>query len=146
MKPKVSRLLAAVAGALLAAGCGPSSPRTSLTTAAQSGNYPAVRQHIASHADLNAKDSAGWTPLHLAAMKGDLAMVKLLAEAGADVNRAGPAGKTPVAAAREKGQTSVVQYLEARAAAAPATTAEKTPRGRGLIDGGLGVSDAMNGF
>ena len=46
----------------------------------------------------------------------------------------------PIAAAREKGQTSVVQYLEAKATTAP----ESKPRGRGLIDGGLGVSDAMN--
>jgi len=128
---------------LLATGCGPGTPSTSLHAAVQEGNYPAIRKHIAARSDLNAKDASGWTPLHLAAGKGDLAMVQLLAEAGADPKRAGPQGKTPVDTAREKGQTSIVQFLEARLANTPGD-AQPQQRGRGLIDGGLGVSETLD--
>ena len=128
----------------LAMGCGPSAPSTPLHSAVQDGNYPAVRRHIAARSDLNGKDKSGWTPLHLAAMKGDLFMVKLLTEAGADVKSAGPGGKTPVDIAREKGQTSIVQQLEARLGSGQ--TPSGTPSGRALIDGGVGVSEVLDGL
>ena len=111
----------------------------------QAGNYPAVRQHIAARSDLNVKNSSGLTALHVAATKGDLPMVKLLAEGGADVNRPGPSGKTPVAMAREKGKTSIVQYLEKRLAGEPAKPSGER-RGRGLVDGGLGVSEVLDSY
>lgn len=128
---------------LLTAGCRPSAPPTTLHAAVQDGNYQAVRQHIAARSDLNTKDQSGWTALHLAATKGDLPMVRLLTEAGADTGRTGPGDKTPLDVARAKGRTSVVQYLETKLN----TATEKTvppKRGRGLIDGGLGVSEALD--
>lgn len=143
MKLQVPWMVLTCVVGLLVAGCGPSAPRTPLHAAVQDGNYPAVRQHIAAGSDLNAKNSAGWTALHLAAMKGDRAMVELLAGAGADAARTGPEGKTPVDAAREKGQTSIVQYLEARLKAGPEKVGQEK-RGRGLIDGGVGVSEVLD--
>jgi ankyrin repeat protein len=115
-------------------GCEPGAPSITLHQAVEQGNLKAVQQHIDAKTDLNKPDMAGWTPLHLAAMKGDLAIVKALCAAGADVNRPGPGGKTALAVAREKRQTAVVQFLQ--------QPHEK--RGRGLVDGGLGVSGALD--
>lgn len=143
MKALVRRILLTAVAGLFAVGCGPSAPRTPLHQAVQDGNYPAVRQHIAVRSDLNARDKAGWTPLHLAVMKGDLPMVQLLTTAGADVERTGAGGKTPLAVAREKGQTSIVRYLQSRPKDAPAQAGQEK-RGRGLIDGGLGVSEVLD--
>lgn len=139
-------MLPACVACLLAAGCGPSAPRTPLHSAVQEGNYPAVRQHIAARSDLNAKNSSGYTALHLAVKKSDLPMVRLLAGAGADVRRPGPQGKTPIDLAREQGQTSIVQYLEAGLAATPEGAAKPEGHGRALIDGGVGVSEVLDTF
>lgn len=136
MKLPVRHMVVACVACFLVAGCGQSAPRISLHSAVQKGDLQAVRQHIAAGTDLNVKDASGWTPLHLAAMKGDLAMATALCEAGADVKRTGQNGKTPLDVAREKGKTEIVQYLEAR----------KAKPSRGLIDGGLGVSEALDGF
>lgn len=143
MKPLVHWMRLTGVAVLLATGCGPGKPRTSLHQAVQDGNYPGVRQHIAARSDLNAADSSGWTALHLAVINGDLPMVQLLAAAGADPAKPGVRGKTPVAVAREKGQTSIVQYLEGLPKAAPEPAAQEK-RGRGLSDGGLGVSGVLD--
>jgi hypothetical protein len=45
--------------------------------------------------------------------------------------------------AREKGQKSVAEFLEAKVQPA-ADTGTPERRGRGLIDGGLGVSDVLD--
>ena len=115
-------------------GCGQSAPKISLHQAVQDGNIYLVKRHIAAKTDLNKPDTSGWTPLHLAAMNGNLAIVQALTEAGADVKRKGTAGKAPLDVAREKGRTDIVQYLQERTA----------KPGRGLIDGGLGVSEVLD--
>lgn len=143
MNSQMHWVISALISVLLTAGCGPSAPRISLHSAVEQANYGAVRQHIGARSDLNAKNSAGWTALHLAAMKGDLPMIRLLAEAGADPARTGPAGKTPADLAREKGQTAIVQYLESKLASDQPKPGQES-RGRRLIDGGLGVSDALD--
>ena len=112
----------------------PSPPQTSLHQAVEKGNLKLVQQHIAAKSDLNKMNLSGWTPLHLAAMKGDLAMFQALSAAGADVKRKGKAGKTPLDVAREKDQTAIVQFLQQR----------NEKRGRGLIDGGVGVSEVLD--
>ena len=115
-------------------GCDEQSPPSiTLQQAAAQGNLKAVQQHISAKTDLNRTDAAGWTALHLAAMKGNLAIVQALTAAGADVKRRGQAGKTPLDVAREKNQAAVVQFLQRRSES----------RGRGLIDGGTGVSDVL---
>lgn len=143
MKPQSYWVLLTGVACLLAAGCGPSAPRTPLHSAVQEGNYPVVRQHIGARSDLNAKDTSGWTALHLAAMKGDLPMVRLLSAAGADAGRTGPGGRTPADMAREKGQTSIVQYFEAELKVGPEKGGQEK-RGRSLIDGGVGVSEVLD--
>ena len=51
------------------------------------------------------------------------------------MKRKGTGGKTPLDVAREKGKTEIVQYFQQR-------SGEKG--GRGLIDGGLGVSEVLD--
>ena len=115
-------------------GCEQATPSITIHQAVEQGNLKAIQQHIAAKTDLNKTDTAGWTPLHLAAMKGNLAIVQALSAAGADAKRKGKAGKTPLDVAREKGQTAIVQFLQQR----------NEKRGRGLINGGLGVSEVLD--
>lgn len=121
---------------LCCAGCSPKAPTISLTQAIETGNLKAVQQHVAAKSDLNQLDSAGWAPLHLATLKGNLAMVEVLSAGGADLNRKSKYGKTPLDVARAKNLTAIVQFFQQQT--------EKNRGGRGLIDGGLGVSDAMD--
>jgi ankyrin repeat protein len=106
----------------------------SLQQAVATGNLREVKLHVATKSDLNKPDAEGWSPIHVAAMNGNLAIVTALSEGGADIRRKGKAGKTPLDVAREKNQTAIVQYLEQRA----------SKGGRGLIDGGLGVSEVLD--
>ncbi|CAJ0938844.1 unnamed protein product, partial [Mesorhabditis belari] len=56
---------------------------TALHNAICAGHYEIVRFLIDKHADVNAQDSDGWTPLHCAASCNNLPMVRLLVEGGA---------------------------------------------------------------
>ena len=134
MKPLVCPIALCWISCLFWTGCGQTPPLITIHQAVEQGNLKAIQQHIAAKTDLNKPDTAGWTPLHLAAMKGNLAIVQGLSAAGADAKRKGKAGKTALDVARDKGQTAIVQYLQKRS--------EK--RGRGLIDGGLGVSEVLD--
>lgn len=138
MRTILGRVMAAgwVVLALCGLGCGPEKPKTTLHQAVQKGDVKTVQQHVAARTDLNIKDTHGWTPLHFAAMKGNLAIVKVLVGGGADTAAAGPGGRTPLDMAREKGQASVAQFLQSVPAAGG-------KRGRGLVDGGLGVSEVL---
>ena len=99
-----SQLIAIVA-AVLVVGCGESQPpelptakaaRISIHGAAKAGNIEAVKQHMAAGADVNAKDSLRWTPLHWATYYGRKEIAELLIAAGADVNAKRPGGSTPL--------------------------------------------------
>jgi len=71
-------------------------PDISIHKAVEAGNIEAVKQHLAAGADVNAKDSVGWTPLHCAAFNAEKEIVELLIAAGADVNAKDNRGKTPL--------------------------------------------------
>lgn len=131
-------------GLVTCVGCGPGKPRGTVTEAAEKGDLIAVQQHIAAKSNLNAPDRNGWTAMHIAARRGDVNIVQALGAGGADPNRRGPGGQTPLDVAKAAGKTAVVQLLQSHTGKARGT--EKPGTGRGLVDGGLGVSGAMDGM
>jgi serine/threonine-protein phosphatase 6 regulatory ankyrin repeat subunit A len=68
----------------------------SIHNAASAGHIEAVKQHLAASADVNAKDSVGWTPLHLAAICDHKETAELIIANGADVNATNDKGTTPL--------------------------------------------------
>jgi len=81
-----------------------------LIQAAQDGNLPAVQTLLEEGADVNAKDTYGFTALMTAAQKGHTEIVKLLLEKGADVNARNTSG-TALCAALRGGHTDIVKLL-----------------------------------
>ena len=89
--------LIAIVTAVLVAGSGPSVPGISIVDAADKGNIEAVKQHLATDADVNAKGrQPAWAPLLQAASGGQKEMAELLISKGADVNVLSDAGETPL--------------------------------------------------
>jgi ankyrin repeat protein len=87
-----------------------------LHSAASSRNLEAARLLLKRGAPINARQQAGWVPLHAAAQNGDRDMVALFLEHKADVLLANDDGKTAAMVAREKGHTQIAEVLEQRAA------------------------------
>jgi len=82
---------------------GAKAPDISIHVAARDGNIEAVKQHIATGADVNAKSAGGkLTPLHFAADYGHTEIVELLITKGADVNAKDDSGLTPLHYAESK--------------------------------------------
>ena len=79
----MKQLLITIAAVVLV-GCG--NPSGELIQAAIEGNIVSIRMCLSKGADVNAKDEAGYTPLHHAAERGYKVIVKLLITKGADVN------------------------------------------------------------
>ena len=59
-------------------GCGPSVPDISIYDAAKDGNIEAVKQHLETGHDVNAKNIVGSTSLHNAGLKGHKEIAELL--------------------------------------------------------------------
>jgi ankyrin repeat protein len=67
-------------------------------------------------ADVNARQSGGWTPLHSVAQTGDIEFARVLTEAGADVSVRADNQQRPLDLALTKGQQAMVDFLEAHGA------------------------------
>jgi len=61
--------------------------------------------------DVNARQMAGWTPLHQAASRGDFGLVQRLINAGADPAIKNDHGQTPSDLARDKGLGKIATLL-----------------------------------
>ena len=83
-----------------------------LINAAKEGSVQLVREFLAKGADINAKDSQGYTPLMWAAYNGHLDMVKALLHSGADANRQDNQGYTALMWADDQGHSDIVQLLK----------------------------------
>ena len=86
-------------------------PEISIHAAAHQGIIEAVKKHIASGTDVNAKNSGGWTPLHIAAYEGHKEIAELLIAEGADVNAKDDDGDTPLDYAHRRVYTEVADLL-----------------------------------
>ncbi|PCH52193.1 MAG: hypothetical protein COC21_07305 [Verrucomicrobiales bacterium] len=74
-------------------------PDISIHKAAERGNIEAVKQHLDTGEDVNAKNDNGYTPLHSAAYWGRKEVAALLIGKGADVNATDKSGATPLGGA-----------------------------------------------
>jgi ankyrin repeat protein len=139
MNPSRLGLLIGLSLGLLAlAACGPSAPSVSLPEAAKRGDLRLVKQHIAAKSKLETRDSSGLAAVHHAAIRGDVPMLQALAAAGADLNLGNAVGKTPLDLARLNGKIPAAKFLLDRPAGG------QGGGGRGLVDGGLGVSSVLD--
>ena len=128
-----SHLLLTTIAAVVLVGCGESqesapapetkpvepvaeAPDISIIDAAKAGNIEAVKQHLATGADVNAKDEGGVTPLHGAAIEGHKEITELLIAAGTDVNSKNVVGMTPLHYAAQQGHKETAELLIANGA------------------------------
>jgi ankyrin repeat protein len=82
-----------------------------LHSAASARNLEAARFLLGHGAPVNARQQAGWVPIHAAAQNGDRAMVELLLKHHADPKLTNDDGKTAAMVAREKGHEQIAALL-----------------------------------
>ena len=83
----------------------------SIHNAAREGNIEAVKQHLATGTDVNARNGGGSTPLLGAARKGHKEIAELLIANGADVNAKNFQSKSPLDFAIKYKQTDIADLL-----------------------------------
>lgn len=110
-------------------------PTTPLTVAAERGDAAKVRKLIASGADLNERDSSGYTALVWAARNGSTEVAEALIEARADLNARDCAanGWTPLIHAIHKNNNEMARLLIERGADVNARAGKCTDK---LIESG----------
>jgi ankyrin repeat protein len=82
-----------------------------LIAPARTNNLPEVLRLLRAGADVNAKTSDNWTPLHVACYNGHLQVFQALREHGADIEATTSSGRTPLHFACAKGHLAVVNEL-----------------------------------
>ena len=75
------------------------------------GDFEIGKRLLDHGANVNARDSDGWTPLHLASSFGRLEFTRMLLEHGAALNTLDDNGRTPLHEASEHGHAEVVLLL-----------------------------------
>ncbi len=98
-------------GAAMAAGKPAPAPGVSLVEAAQKDDRAAALGQIARHADVNAANGEGSTPLLWAAHNGDIELARALIAAGADANKANALGARPMSEAATNGDAAMLKAL-----------------------------------
>ena len=110
-QPGAARLLIESGAAVDAVATNPTHVMP-LHSAASSRNLEAACLLLERGAPVNARQQAGWVPIHAAAQNGDRPMVELLLKHHADPKLANDQGKTAAMAAREKGHAEIATLLE----------------------------------
>ncbi len=110
-QPEAARLLLEHGAAVDVVAANPTRVMA-LHSAASARNLEAARLLVERGAPVNARQQAGWVPIHAAAQNGDRAMVELLLRHGADASLANDTGKTSADVARDKGHAEIVALLE----------------------------------
>ncbi|XP_028131929.1 uncharacterized protein LOC114327487 [Diabrotica virgifera virgifera] len=82
-----------------------------LFTAVQDGSLNKVKDLVSRGANLDAKDSSGWTTLYWASFTGRLDISGYLIDRGADINAKDNDGKTPLHCASTSSHLGMVKYL-----------------------------------
>ena len=126
----MKHLLLTTIAAVVLVGCGPSASERALLAAARKGHIEAVKQHLDSGVNVNAKRT-GSTPMHQAAYYGQKEVAELLIAKGADVNAKDDNGQTPLFNAAYLGRKEIVELLIAEGADVNA----KTDYGKTPLDG-----------
>jgi ankyrin repeat protein len=106
----MKRLLITTIAAVVLVGCA-EPPNELFIKAAEAGNIEAIKQHLATGTDVNAKVKYGGTMLHYAALHGHKETVELLIAEGADVNAKTDDGFTPLHVAARHGRTEIGELL-----------------------------------
>ena len=104
----MKQLLITIVAAVLVVGCGPS---VSINEAARDGNIEAVKQHLDTGTDVNAKDILGATPLDWAISLNQTAIADLLRKHGGKTSLWLRAGESIHIAAAAGHIEAVKQYL-----------------------------------
>jgi ankyrin repeat protein len=88
----------------------------SLVQAIAESSIEQIKSMISGGANVNEKNSLGWTPMHAAVRFANIEAVKLILENNADINAQDNLGQTPLYAAVETGQKEVVDLLISKGA------------------------------
>jgi len=75
-----------------------------------------LKHFLSQGADVDAKNSNGWTSLGVAALRGHVEISNFLVSKGADVHAKSNGGYTPLHAAAEEGHIEVVKFLISKGA------------------------------
>jgi ankyrin repeat protein len=82
-----------------------------LLKACNLGNLETAEKLILNGADVNYKDSLGFSPLHMVSISGHTELAKMLISSGANVNDKDMIGMTPLHIASKQGHVEVVKLL-----------------------------------